>query len=222
MVMVTREGWYFGVVAVSAMSFVTPGWSATVTALSGTPAGGTAIDLLASDFERIGSCGGGKSVVNDGCSVVIKNDPAAPHAYGRFDPPPQDYWIDSQDIDELKWIVNSPVSFSSLTFALTDAYDQDESRFVMSYNEAGTWTPIWEIAEKQKNGNLYWLKVDFATSVSTAEFLFSTKNAAGYDGYGISSLSVSPSLSPVPVPPSALLLLSGAMLMAGLRWRPAS
>lgn len=215
--MLTKVRMCFGALVVSASSVIAPAWGATVITLPDRPSGGTAIDLKVEDFERIGNCGGGGSVVNDGCSVIMKADPAAPHAYGRFDPPPATYWIDSQDIDELKWTVTAPVSFTSMTFALTDAHDQDNSHFVMSFLEGGVWTPIWEIATKQQNGNLFWLTVDFGTAITAAEFLFSTKSEPGYDGYGISQLTVAP--APVPVPAAAVLLASGLALMAGLRRR---
>ncbi|MDQ1901599.1 hypothetical protein RAH32_14220 [Paracoccus sp. WLY502] len=207
----------FGALIVSASWITVPAWGATVTTLPDGPAGGTAIDLKVDDFERLGNCGGGGSVVNDGCSVVTKADPAAPHAFGRFDPPPSTYWIDSQDIDKLKWTVMAPVSFSSMTFALTDAHDQKDSHFVMSFLEDGTWTPIWEIATEQQNGNLFWLTVDFGKAITAAEFMFSTKSEPGYDGYGISQVTVAP--APVPVPAAAVLLASGLALMAGFRRR---
>lgn len=215
--MLAKVRMYFGALVVSAASLAMPAWGATVTTLPAGPEGGIAIDLKVEDFERLGNCGGGRSVVNDGCSVVLKADPAAPHAYGRFDPPPATDWIDSQDIDKLKWTVTAPVSFTSMTFALTDAHDQKDSHFIMSFFEGGAWTPIWEIATRQQNGNLFWLTVDFGKAITAAEFLFSTKTEPGYDGYGISQVSIAP--APVPVPAAAVLLASGLALMAGLRRR---
>jgi hypothetical protein len=215
--MLTSIRMAFGAASICAVSMIAPAWGATVTEVSGPPTGGTIIDLHTDDFERLGNCGGGGSVVNDGCSVVMKDNPTAPHAYGRFDPPPASYWIDSQDIDELKWTIKAPVSFTSLTFALTDAHDQANSHFDLYYNPAGTWTSIWNIATRQANGNLYWLTVDFADAVASAEFRFSTKVGAGYDGFGLSQLTVSP--SPIPAPPAAVLLLTGGVAFAGLRGR---
>lgn len=194
-----------------------PAMSAVVDVLSATPATGTAIDLSVKDFERLGNCGGGHSVVNDGCSVVMKNNPAAPHAFGRFDPPPQDYWIDSQDIDELKWTVSNDQAFTSMTFALTDAHDQANSWFDMSFLDGDDWVSIWSLPTQLGNGNLQWLRVDFGNAVTSAAFQFSTKVGGGYDGYGISSLSVD--LAPVPVPGAAMLLLTGGAALVGLRAR---
>ncbi len=211
--MLTNEHRWIGAIAVSVAVTVAPAWGATVTLLPNAPTVGKAIDLSVDDFERVGNCGGGRSVVNDGCSVVIKADPAAQDAYGRFSQPPSDYWIDSQDIDELKWTVASANAFTSLTFALTDAYDQANSNFSMSYNQANTWEPLWKITNRQANGNLVWLTINFDEAITTAMFLFSTKVGADYDGFGISNVSISP--SPVPLPSAALLLLSGVALLGG-------
>lgn len=209
----------FCVAAISAVCVlqVSDTLAATVTQLSNAPSKGEAIELSVDDFTRIGNCGGGKSVVNDGCSVVKKSDPASADAYGRYPVPPKLDWIDSQDIDELQWTVTAGGSFTSLRFALTDAFDQKDSHFTMSYKDGDTWSPIWSIEERQENGNLFWLNVAFDQPVSSAAFRFSTKVGSGYDGYGISTASVTP--SPVPVPSAALLLLSGALCMAGLRRR---
>lgn len=203
--------------AVACLFMTNPAMSAIVDVLSNSPTAGTVIDLAVADFERLGNCGGGHSVVNDGCSVVMKNDPVAPHAYGRFDPPPQDYWIDSQDIDKLKWTVSHNQAFTSLTFALTDAHDQANSWFDMFLLDGDNWMSIWSLPTQLENGNLQWLRVDFTAPVTAASFMFSTKIGAGYDGYGISSLSVE--LAPVPVPGAALLLVTGAAALAGLRVR---
>ncbi|WP_347139728.1 VPLPA-CTERM sorting domain-containing protein [Paracoccus sp. SSK6] len=185
--------------------------------MPGAPAGGTPVDLTVDDFERVGNCGGGAAVINDGCSVVVKTDPSTPDAMGRFDPLGK-YWIDSQDINDLKWTVSSEEAFTSMTFALTDAHDQLDSFFTMFFDDGGSWDPIWNIATQKSNASLYWLSVDFGKAVNEAVFLFSTKVEPGYDGFGISALTLE-KLAPVPLPPAALLLGSGTMLMAGLRRR---
>lgn len=212
---------FIGSALLSASILAAPAWSATVTVLPGAPAGGSPIDLTVGDFERIGNCGGGGSVVGDGCAAIVKTDPAAPDAFGRFDPL-GDYWIDSQDINELKWTVRSPTAFTALSFALTDAHDQLDSFFTMSFDGGGNWTPIWDIAARRDNANLYWLSVDFGQAMTEVAFLFSTKVRPGFDGYGISALSITPAPAPVPLPPAGLLLASGTLLIVRLRKRKSS
>ncbi|WP_265501121.1 hypothetical protein [Paracoccus beibuensis] len=213
--MIASARTYLGAAVLLAGFNTVPAWSATVTVLSGGPAGGTAVDLKVSDFERLGNCGGGGSVVNDGCSVVVKSDRLAPHASGRFDPPPQNYWIDSADIDKLKWTVNSSTPFTSLAFALTDAHDQKNSHFSMSFNDDGKWTSIWDIPSRLPNSNLFWLMVDFGKEVTSADLMFSTRLN---DGYGISDVTID-SPAPVPVPSAALMLMSGAAFLSFFRRR---
>ena len=199
-------------------AFSAPVFAATVTVLPDAPAGGAAVKLSVDDFERVGNCGGGASVVNDGCSVVMKDNPKASHAYGRFDPLGVE-WIDSQDINELKWTVNSSTAFTSMAFALTDAHDQKDSHFRLSFNDDGNWSQIWEIGSREKNGGLHWLLVEFDAPVTAAELLFSTKATADYDGFGISAVSLFENPAPVPVPAALPLLVGGIGALAVFRKR---
>jgi hypothetical protein len=184
-----------------------PAWGAVVTVLDNPTIDGTPISLLTANFTRLGQCGTGESVIGDGCSVVDKNNPDAPDAFGRFSPFKLD-WIDSQDIDDLVWTVTSDVPFQSMTFALVDAHDQPNSYFNMIYDG----TEIWEIPTQLPNRNLFWLMVTFDGPVTTADLRFTTRHN---DGYGILAARV----APVPLPPAALLLLTGTALIAGLRRR---
>lgn len=185
-----------------------PAWGAVVTELAG-PSGGTPVPMDATNFKRLGLCGDGGSVIGDGCSVLDKDDPDAPDAYGRYNPFNINLdWIDSQDIDLLEWTVSSAVPFTSLAFVLIDAHDQPGSHFKMFYEG----DEIWEIASQLPNRNVFWLLVTFDDPVTTAVFNFSTRLN---DGYGI----VAPRVQPVPLPPAALLLLTGTALIAGLRRR---
>lgn len=207
------------VVALAATTISAPAWSATVRVLSDAPQGSTPLELSVSDFRRLGDCGGGESVINSGCSPVVKRDPEAPDAFGRFDPLTDDYWIDSQDIDELKWTINSSTPFYSLIFALTDAHDQPDSHFEMFVDNGGSWTPIWNIPNRLEDGNLFWLSVDFAEPLTSTALLFSTRLD---DGYGIRAASLSTQPAPIPLPASAAFLLAGVGGLAALRRRKKS
>jgi hypothetical protein len=167
-------------------------------------------------FEQVGNCGRGESVVNDGCATVIKQDSEAPDAFGRFDPLTNDYWIDSQDIDKLKWSVRSATPFYSLIFALTDAHDQTNSHFEMFVEGGATWTSIWNIPNQMEDGNLFWLSVDFKEPMTSTTLLFSTRRD---DGFGIRAASLTDQPAPVPLPASAAFLLAGVGGLIAFRRR---
>ena len=172
---------------------------ATITVTPDAVASGLTLGLTTRMFERIGGpCGSGSSVVGDGCSVVQKNDPAAPHAYGRFDPLGGS-WIDSQDIAELRMTIVNDVKFTSASFAMTDMVDQPDTHMVVTTSEGGQ----WEAPGRIGNGGLYWFTFDLVEAVNSLEVFISTRHN---DGYGISSLSV----APVPIPAGLWLLLAGA------------
>jgi len=184
----------------------------------GSPVGGVKIALNVADFTDRGRCGFGSSVVNDGCSVIAKSDPEAPHAYGRFDPlaPPSE-WIDSQDLSDVTWTITHDVAFTSLSFALTDAFDQrpaprlglGESFFQLLADGAS-----WSIDSREANGTLHWLTVGFDQPTTTAELRFLTRLN---DGWGVSSASV----SEVPLPAAGWLLLMALGGVAAARRRAA-
>ena len=87
-----------------ALSFGTAASAATILETSG-PGAGTRLALNLSDFSASGPCGDGISVVNDGCSSVIKG-PGIARPSGRFDPTnPVGTWVDSSDLEHLTWNV---------------------------------------------------------------------------------------------------------------------
>jgi hypothetical protein len=110
-------------IAAGLAALLLAGTAQAATITDGTERVGTPVELNPTDFAGSGPCGSGGSVVNGGCSVVLKTDPNAPDAYGRFDPW-GNAWIDSQDLSKVTWTLSPGTAFRSLTFALTDAYDQ--------------------------------------------------------------------------------------------------
>jgi hypothetical protein len=197
------------------LALAAPAGAATITEVAG-PGTGTKLALNVVDFAASGLCGFGKSVINDGCSVVKKADPTATHAYGRFDPLGGEWW-DSQDLAFVDWAVKSDVAFTSLTFALTDAFDQRpapkfgllDSNFALAVD--GT---LWSIAARQANANLKWLTVEFGEAVTSANLHFFTRTN---DGFSISSATV----APVPIPAGVWLLGTGIAAFFGLRRKAA-
>lgn len=182
--------------------------AATITEVPG-PAVGLPVELDPGDFTGRGPCGSGQSVINDGCSVVIK-DETSPRPYGRFDPLGVE-WIDSQDRRRIAWTPALPEPITSLTFALTDAFDQPHdarygggSFFRLRVDDA-----LWEIPAREANGTLHWLTVAFDRPTIDPSLRFITRLN---DGWGVSSATA----TPVPIPAALPLLIGGLGLLA---WR---
>lgn len=208
------------VLLVGLMAF--PAHAAVISEVGG-PGAGTAIALDPTAFVGSGECGYGGSVINDGCSVTIKNA-ASPVPYGRFDPFNGD-WIDSQDLAHVVWTIENALPFTSITFALTDAFDQlpspilGESFFSLLAGEAE-----WKIASRELDGTLHWLEVLLDAPTTSLELTFQTRLN---DGWGVSHATIKPDghvtpVTPVPLPAAGLLLLGGLGLLAGVRRRRAA
>lgn len=202
--------WYLTTLA--ALSIGGAASAATITAASG-PGVGKELALDLGDFTASGPCGDGSSVVGDGCSPVIKNA-TSPRKSGRFNPlDPDGSWVDSQDLEQLTWNLEFGQKAKSLTFAITDAFDQPErptvglgvSRFNLS-SDGGTWSLPAQAADH----GVLWLTLLFDTPQDRVSIAFDTRHN---DGYGISN----PTIAPVPLPAAGLLLVSGVAGLAGLR-----
>jgi hypothetical protein len=197
--------------ALLALLLAAPAGAVTITEVSG-PGSGSPMDMDPADFVGSGPCGSGGSVVNDGCSVVLK-DADSPRTSGRFDPF-GGAWIDSQDRPEIAWTVRRDQPFSSVRFALTDAFDQapaprfgGESYFSLSAGDA-----TWSIASREPDGTLHWLEVLLDAPATSVELTFRTRLN---DGWGVRQAN----LAPVPLPATGLLLFVGAAALVGLRRR---
>lgn len=183
-----------------------PLWSATIT-VDSDPVAGVAYGLNTSEFAKTSTlCGSGESVVNDGCSVVLKDNPDAPHAYGRFDPFGGS-WIDSQDIGTLRWDVKADVAFTSFSFAMTDMVDQPNTWMSVTTDKGG----LWETTTRLTNGALHWFTILLDAPSDSLAITIDTRHN---DGYGLSAAST----LPIPLPAGAWLMLAGvAALIAAQR-----
>jgi len=183
----------------------------TITSSATRPTGGVALTLDPADFLASGGPGYGGSVIGDPYEVSTKNA-ASPHPYGRFDPL-GGTWVDSNDNPTVAWSHSYSTPIRSITFALTDAFDQEPnfglgpSFFTLSVEDA-----IWSIPSREANGTLHWITVLFDAPTGAATLLFETRTN---DGWGVSAAEV----APVPLPPAVLLLGTGLALMGALRRR---
>lgn len=169
--------------AFAAMLLATPATAASITESDLLITGGERVDWT---FESYGVAGTGRSVIGDG-RPVQKSNPNAPHAFGRSNPYGGS-WTDSQDGDKFKLKVTSDERFSSLTFALTDAFDQKKHReFSKSHFEIRAKGASWEIPKRQKNGTANFIEINFLKPVrKVTARIFTRQN----DGFGISNVCV--------------------------------
>ncbi len=196
-----------------ALFLATPCYAVTINEVSG-PGRGSPLDPDPAAFTGFGPCGSGGSVINDGCSVAVK-DSSSPGLSGRFDPFGGS-WIDSQDRPTIVWAVERASPFTSVRFALTDAFDQPaedrwggESFFSITAGDA-----TWTIPEREADGTLHWLEILLDAPTTRTELTFNTRLN---DGWGVRGTSVS--VAPVALPATGLLLLGAIGAMAGLRRR---
>lgn len=206
------------VLALAATFAASPALAATVLDIQeGERNDGRPVLLDPSAFTGSGPCGYGKSVINDGCSVVGKTDPDANNAYGRYDPF-DTAWIDSADLSRVEWDYRSETAFTSLTFALTDAFDQKCSDVLgCSYFRLLAGDIAWEISDRQDNGEVNWLTVLFDEPTTSALLRFETRRN---DGFGVSLAALDAPPAPVPLP-ATLGLLAAALGLLGLLRRVA-
>lgn len=156
-------------------------------------------------FTGSGAPGSGGASCGDKTTLQVK-DESTPFPYGRFNPS-GGKWIDSNDLAEVSWQMNTRVPLKAFSFALVDAHDQANSHFTFSVDDA-----VFNIAEREENGTLHWITVLFDRPTTTASISISTRLN---DGYGISDVKV----APVPVPPALALLGSGVALLGAMRLR---
>ncbi|MBA3325941.1 MAG: hypothetical protein H0T41_11990 [Rhodobacteraceae bacterium] len=183
----------------------------TINSGASRPDGGVAIALDPDVFVASGGPGSGGSVIGDPTDVSTKNT-RSPRPYGRFDPL-GGFWVDSNDNPSVVWNLASEQPIKSVTFALTDAFDQKRSRdlgesfFNLTVDDA-----TWSIDTRDENGTLNWIEVLFDEPTDSASLLFETRLN---DGWGVSQAKV----APVPVPPALLLIGSGLALLGFARRR---
>ena len=168
-------------------------------------------------FSAIGVHGTGGSVVNDGLSTEVRDDNGM--RWGRYNTDSGllgGQWLDSNDNQGMKWDISGVGSFNSVAFFVVDAADVG-GRFTIKVGD----TRFTDLASGQRlaNGNIHFVRI--ALDAAVDQLTVKLKHHRSNDGFGIDGAMVA-DITPVPLPPAALLLIGGLAALGGLRRRRAA
>jgi hypothetical protein len=171
-------------------------------------------------FTPFGTIGSGNAVVGSGKDLQVRNDN---HMFwGRYntenDPPlppglADGNWLDSNDNRGIKWAIDGLGAFNALAFFVIDPADVG-GKFSIRIGQ----TLFSDLADgmRLRNGNIYFLRILLPEAVDRLNVRLS--HDIHNDGFGVDGALLG-RIAPVPLPPSAALLLPGLALLAGLRRR---
>lgn len=159
----------------------------------------------------LGGTGTGATVVGDGTELVVKDETTDSNLGGRFNVTPfGSKFVDSNDTDGMGLLIDIGEAFTTIAFSLTDVADVGAT---MTITASDGVVLAAETLSKLSDANLQLVTVTFSEAVDFAGITL--ENSKLNDGFGIDDIYV----GTIPLPASAILLLTGLGLIGALRRR---
>lgn len=163
-------------------------------------------------FTSLGGRGTGASAVGGGTALQVRGG----EVRGRSDVVGGDGWLDSNDTRGMRWEVGGAGKFNALAFLLTDAADAGA---VLSIKAGDTrFSQVIGAEGREADGSIRLVRILLPEAVD--HFVVKLRNDRLNDGFGVDGATIA-HVAPVPVPPAALLLVTGAAALLSLRRRAA-
>lgn len=126
-----------------------------------------------------------------------------------------DFWLDSNDAEEVVWTLGAPLtgSFNAFGFYLADASDIS-ANLTLTFSD-GSSSGFDIVTYPQSNGNVRYVSVTSGMSIVGGTLTFS--NSSGNDGWGINNVTV----GTLPEPGTLLLMGLGLLGLGAARRRAA-
>lgn len=160
-------------------------------------------------FSSLGGKGYGGSSVNGGKKLQVRSDD--PWVWGRYNTSGVDgNWLDSNDTLGMRWDIEGVGKFNSVAFLLTDVADVG-AKFTIKAGDT-LFSQTIGAAGRMANGSIQLVRILLPHTVT--QLSIELRNNRLNDGFGIDGATVA-RIAPVPVPPAALLLVSGVAGLVG-------